>query len=238
VTPARKVPVKQSSSGDVAAFLKKAASMPVRSAGAQNGRLIFAMDATASRGPSWAQAMSIQTDMFQEAAGVGGLDVQLVYYRGLMDFGASPWLGEADRVIGLMRSVNVLGGPTQIERVLKHSAAEAKRGKVNALVFIGDAVEELPDQVTAAAGELGLRGVPVFVFHEGGMEPAGTVFRQIAHLTRGAYSSFDANSPQQLRDLLKAVAVYAAGGRKALESYGRKSGSAILRLVHQLGGKK
>lgn len=237
MAPARKVPVKQSSSGDVAAFLKRAAGTPVRSAGEKNGRLIFAMDATASRGPSWAQAMAIQTDMFQEAASVGGLDVQLVYYRGLMDFGASPWLGEADRVVGLMRSVNVLGGPTQIERVLKHAAAEAKRGKVNALVFIGDAVEESPDQVTAAAGELSLRGVPVFVFHEGGMEPAGAVFRQIAHLTHGAYSSFDANSPQQLRDLLMAVAVYAAGGRKALENYGGKSSPAVLRLVHQLGGK-
>lgn len=238
MAPERKVPTKRSSSGDVAAFLKKAAGTPVRSAGGANGRLIFAMDATASRGPSWAQAMAIQAEMFQEAAGVGGLDVQLVYYRGLMDFGASPWLGEADRVVNLMRSVDVLGGPTQIERVLKHAAAETKRGKVNALVFIGDAVEELPDQIAAAAGEVGLRGVPVFVFHEGGMEPAGSVFRQIAHITHGAYSSFDANSAQQLRDLLKAVAVYAAGGRRALENYGRKSGGTVLRLVHQLGGEK
>ncbi len=237
MAPARKVSVKRSASGDVAAFLKKAAGTPVRAPDGKNGRLIFAMDATASRGPSWAQAMAIQTDMFQEAASVGGLDVQLVYYRGLMDFGASPWLGDADRVVSLMRSVNVLGGPTQIERVLKHAAAESKRGKVNAVVFIGDAVEELPDQIMAAAGELGLRGVPVFVFHEGGFEPAGSVFRQIAQLTRGAYSSFDANSAQQLRDLLKAVAVFAAGGRKALENYGRKTGGAVQRLTHQLTRK-
>ena len=65
-----------------------------------------------------------------------------------------------------------------------------------------------------------LRGVPVFIFHEGGMEPAGAVFRQIAHITKGAYCSFDARSPQQLRDLLKAVAIFAAGGRKALENFG------------------
>jgi hypothetical protein len=238
MAPERNIPAKRSSSGDVAAFLKKAAGTPVRSTGGKNGRLIFAMDATASRGPSWAQAMAIQTDMFQEAACIGGLDVQLVYYRGLMDFGASPWLGDARQVVGLMGSVSVLGGPTQIERVLKHAAAEAKSGKVNALVFIGDAVEELPDQIAAAAGEVGLRGVPVFIFHEGGLEPAGSVFRQIAHVTRGAYSSFDASSPQQLRDLLKAVAVYAAGGRRALENYGRNSGGSVLGLVHQLGGKK
>ncbi len=233
-----KVPTKRSSKGDVAAFLKQAAGTPVRAQGGKNGRLIFAMDATASRGPSWAQAMAIQTEMFQEAASVGGLDVQLVYYRGVMDFGASPWLGNAEQVVRLMKSVSVLGGATQIERVLRHAAAEAKSGKVNALVFIGDAVEELPDQIAAAAGEVSLRGVPVFVFHEGGLEPAGSVFRQIAQITRGAYSSFDANSPQQLRDLLKAVAVYAAGGHRALENYGRKSSDSVLRLVHQLDRKK
>ena len=232
-----KVPTKRSSKGDVAAFLKQVAGTPARATSGKNGRLIFAMDATASRGPSWAQAMAIQTDMFQEAANVGGLDVQLVYYRGVMDFGASPWIGNAEQIVRLMQSVSVLGGATQIERVLRHAAAEAKRGKVNALVFIGDAVEELPDQIAAAAGEVSLRGVPVFVFHEGGLEPAGSVFRQIAHITRGAYSSFDANSPQQLRDLLKAVAVYAAGGHRALESYGQKSSKSVLRLVHQLDRK-
>ena len=60
------------------------------------------------------------------------------------------------------------------------------------------------------------RGVPVFIFHEGGTEPAGSVFRQIAQITHGAYSVFDARSPQQLRDLLKAVAIFAAGGRTAM----------------------
>ena len=237
MAPSSKVPTKRPGSGVVADFLKKAAKTPVVAPDGKKGRLLFAMDATASRGPTWVQAMGIQTDMFKEASSAGGLDVQLVYYRGLMDFGASPWLGDASRVASLMSSISVLGGPTQIQRVLKHAVAESKRGKVNAVVFIGDAVEELPDQIAGAAGELGLRGVPVFVFHEGGIEPAGSIFRQVAHLTRGAYSSFDASSPQQLCDLLKAVAVYAAGGRKALENYGRGSGEVIKRLTHQLSRK-
>ena len=237
MAPSSKAPIKRSASGDVANFLKKAAKTPVLARGSKKGRLLFAMDATASRGPTWLQAMGIQTDMFKEASSVGGLDVQLVYYRGLMDFGASPWLDDAIQVASLMRSISVLGGPTQIERVLKHAVSESKRGKINAVVFIGDAVEEIPDQIMGAAGELGLRGVPVFVFHEGGIEPAGSIFKQVASLTRGAYSSFDASSPQQLRDLLKAVAVYAAGGRKALENYGRASGEAIQRLTYQLSRK-
>jgi len=235
--PPLKTPSTRPTSQSVAAFLQKAAQVPVRAPGTKNGRLIFAMDATASRGPSWAQAMGIQTEMFQEAATVGGLDVQLVYYRGLMDFGASPWMSDADRMIALMRSVDVIGGQTQIERTLHHASAEAKQGKVNAVVFIGDAVEESADLITAAAGQLALRGVPVFIFHEGGLEPAGSVFRQIAQITHGAYSSFDARSPQQLRDLLKAVAIFAAGGRKALENFGRKTGGIALKLTHQVGGK-
>ncbi len=233
---ANKTPTVRSSAGDVAAFLSQAAKTPVRASGGKNGRLIFAMDATASRGPTWQQAMAIQSDMFKEAGTVGGLDVQLVYYRGYLDFGASPWLGDPTLVANLMRTVNVEGGTTQIVRVLRHALAESKRAKVNALVFIGDAVEESHDAIAEAAGQLGLAGVPVFVFHEGGGEPAGAVFRQVARITRGAYSAFDANSAQQLRDLLKAVAVFAAGGRKALENYGRTSGAA-LQLTHQLGGK-
>ncbi len=232
-----KTPTIRSSSGDVAAFLDQAAKTPVRAPDAKNGRLIFAMDATASRGPTWAQAMAIQSDMFKEAATVGGLDVQLVYYRGVMDFGASPWLGDPARVVGLMRTVDVEGGNTQILRVLRHALAASKASKVNALVFIGDAVEESPDAILDAAGRLGLQGVPVFVFHEGGGEPAGGVFRRVARVTRGAYSAFDANSARELRDLLKAVAVFAAGGRKALENYGAKAGGAALQITHQLSGK-
>jgi hypothetical protein len=231
---ADKTPTTRPTSQDVAAFLKKAAGMPMRAPDGKVGRLIFAMDATASRGPSWAQAMGIQTEMFQEAAAVGGLDVQLVYYRGLMDFGASPWMGDASRMIALMRGVNVEAGNTQIERVLRHAGEEAKRGKVNAVVFIGDAVEESADLLAAAAGQLALRGVPVFIFHEGGLEPAAGVFRQIAQITRGAYCSFDAGSAQQLRDLLKAVAIFAAGGRKALENFSKKTGGVVLKLTHQV----
>ena len=127
--------------------------------------------------------------------------------------------------------VSVLEGQTQILRVLKHTVAEAQRGKVNALVFIGDAMEESADALIGAAGELALRGVPAFIFHEGGEDPAGSVFRKIAALTKGAYSQFHAGSAKELRDLLTAVAVFAAGGRKALTDYGKRTGGAALQLT-------
>ena len=59
-------------------------------------------------------------------------------------------------------------------------------------------------------------------------------FRQVARLSGGAYAPFDARSPQVLRDLLSAVAVYAAGGRKALAQFGRARGGAVLQLTHQV----
>ena len=231
MAPADNTPVVKTS-GAVAAFLNKVAATPAVSTGVR-GRLVFAMDATASRGPSWAQAMAIQSDMFREAATVGALDVQLVYYRGVLEFGASPWIADAPSVVRLMQSVGVLGGQTQILRVLRHAAEEARRGKVNALVFIGDALEEEPDALIAAAGELALRGVPAFIFHEGGGEPAGATFRRIAALTKGAYCPFNAGSARELRELLMAVAVFAAGGRKALGDFGARTGGAALLLTQR-----
>ncbi|MBM3515085.1 MAG: VWA domain-containing protein [Alphaproteobacteria bacterium] len=227
-------PIVRPTSNAVAAFLKQASSVPATVAG-NRGRLLFAMDATASRGPTWTQAIAMQSDMFREAAALGGLEVQLAYYRGLMEFAALPWTIDAGAMVNAMRGVGFLSGETQIERVLKHAAAETRRHKLNAVVFIGDAVEESADLLTAAAGSLGLLGIPVFVFHEGGEEPAATVFKSIARLTRGAYASFDANSSHKLRDLLRGVAAYAAGGRKALAEVATKSVD-VKALTSQFGG--
>ena len=134
-----------------------------------------------------------------------------------------------------MTAVTCLGGKTQIGKVLRHAIADTKRQKVNALVFVGDCMEEDIDKLCGFAGELGLLNVPVFLFHEGRETRAANAFRQIARLSNGAYCPFDANSAQQLRELLSAVAVYAAGGRPALEDYSRRTGGATLLLARQVG---
>ncbi|MBL8630026.1 MAG: VWA domain-containing protein [Rhodospirillaceae bacterium] len=233
--PSANTPAHRPVGGGVAAFLKQVSSSPVPIVTGQRGRLIFAMDATASRAPTWHQAINIQSEMFKEAATVGGLDVQLAYYRGMMEFDTSPWMVDADKMIAQMRRVSFLSGQTQIERILSHAGDETRRKKVNAVVFIGDAMEESADALEGVAGKLGVLGVPVFIFHEGGGEPAASTFKRIAQVTRGAYDTFDANSPQKLRDLLKAVAVYAAGGAKALADFSKRAGGDVLRLTSQLG---
>jgi hypothetical protein len=223
---------KASSRGDVDAFLKQVRGLQPATSG--RGRLIFAMDATMSRQPSWDMALALQGDMFRAVKAVGGLDVQLVYFRGFKECQASRWVGDPDALDRLMRQVSCQGGHTQIRKVLSHARAETEKTNVNAVVYVGDAMEEDIDQLSQLAGELGLIGVPVFLFQEGHDPLAERAFREIARLTRGAYCRFDAGSAVQLRELLTAVAVYATGGRKALENFGGESGAAV-RLLQQLG---
>jgi hypothetical protein len=230
----RKLP-SRSSRGEVDAFLREVVSAPVTKVGGERGRLMFAMDATASREPSWDRAARIQAEMFNETRTLGGLEVQLVYYRGFMEFDASEWYADAGDLMRRMTRVHCAAGQTQIGRVLQHALDETRRHKVHALVFVGDCIEEDPGTLNRLAGELGLLGLPAFVFQEGYDPVVEGGFRQLARLSGGAYSHFDAGSPQQLRDLLRAVAVYAAGGRRALEDLGKRSGGVVRQLVHQLG---
>ncbi len=225
----------ESSREDVDTFLAKvaAAPLPARKPG-ERGRLLFAMDATASREPTWDAASHIQGQMFEETAALGGLDVKLIYYRGFKQFYQTPWVGNAKDLLSTMTDVTCAAGMTQIERVLEHAIKEARQGRVNALVFVGDCMEEDIDRLCGRAGELGLLGVPAFMFHEGNDIAAERAFKQIAHLTRGAYCHFDAASAQHLRELLGAVAVFAAGGRKALEDFGKRRGGIALQLTHQI----
>jgi hypothetical protein len=223
---------------DVDAFLRKVAVTPVTTRAGGRGRLIFAMDATASRGPSWDRACHIQGEMFRETAALGGLEIQLVFYRGFGECKASGWLTRSDELLRRMTGVSCLGGRTQIEKVLKRAVTETKKKRVNALVFVGDCMEEDVDLLCHLAGQLGMLGVPVFVFHEGDDAIARRTFQQIARLSNGACCRFDASSAQQLRDLLGAVAVFAAGGRKALSDYGRKKGGVVLQITHQVAGNK
>ena len=220
-----------SATSEVDAFLTDLNRAPAVRPEGGRGRLIFALDATASREPTWDRACRIQGEMFEATAGLGGLDVKLVFYRGFAECKASRWFASAAELHRAMRKVFCIGGETQIERVLAHAIAATKERRVHALVFVGDAMEENADRLAKLAGELGLLGTPVFVFQEGRDPVAASAFRQIAKLSRGAYLSFDAASAGRLKDLLAAVAVYAAGGYRALADLSAKRGGDDIRLL-------
>jgi hypothetical protein len=133
-----------------------------------------------------------------------------------------------------MERIDCRGGHTQIGRVLAHARRETERAKVQALVFVGDAMEEAIDDLCAAAGQLGLLSVPAFMFQEGHDPVAQRAFQEIARLTRGAYCRFDMGAAHELAELLRAVAVYAAGGFKALADLSPHRSSAVAGLLAQL----
>ena len=187
-----------------------------------------------SRQPTWDQACVLQADMFREAAAAGGLDIQLLYYRGLAECRASPWVAEPQRLGELMSRIDCRGGHTQIAKILGHARRENDKAKIGALVFVGDAMEESLDDLCAGAGELGLRNVPAFMFQEGYDPVCEQAFREIARLTRGAYCRFSPGAAHELGELLRAAAAYAAGGMKALADLTARRSTGAIKLIEQL----
>lgn len=224
-----------SSASDVAAFLKSAKS----AGGGNSGRLIFSMDATMSRQGTWDRACSIQGDMFSSIDDVAKLSVQLVYFRGFGECRASKWVNNSAELGDLMTRIDCRGGQTQIGKVLSHANRETKKGRVAALVFIGDAMEENIDSLCRHAGELGLKGMKMFMFLEGSDPIAESAFRELARLTGGAFMRLGSNSAKDLSQLLSAVAVYASSGQKALEMRLKTNGDRnSLLLLEQMKPRK
>ncbi|MEM8798179.1 MAG: VWA domain-containing protein, partial [Pseudomonadota bacterium] len=218
----------------ISSFVEKARALaPVREARqARKGRLIFALDATMSRQPTWDLACSLQAEMFSVVDEIGTLEVQLNYYRGFRECRASKWASSAEALSGFMQQITCRGGRTQISKVLANARKEQTIRPVDALVFIGDAMEENLDLLCDRAGELGLLGVPMFVFQEGRKQSVERAFRELARLTNGAYQRFDDSAASELAALLRAVAVYATGGLGALEAANDRL------LLPQLKGRK
>ncbi len=213
----------RSTSREITSFLKTASQKDIT----KSGRLIFALDATMSRQPTWDRAMVIQAAMFDAVGKAGGLSVQLVYFRSIDECRASKWVINAAALRDLMEGIQCRGGHTQIEKILKHANRETGKSKVSALVFIGDAIEESIDSLCQLAGELGLKGVRCFFFQEGLDVIAERGFREMARLTNGAYFRLGSDSAKELAELLGAIAIFTRGGFKAL-STSHQDGARLL----------
>ena len=216
---------------DVQNFLSQVATIPNTSG---HAHMIFALDATASREETWDVARQLQTEMFLSARSLGGLNLQLCYFRGFAEFFTSQWENNADQIARIMARMNCEAGATQIERVLAHTIDENQTRKIKCLVYIGDAMEENVDVLSNLAGKLGLLNIPVFMFQERGDPGTKKAFMECARLSGGAYSQFDQASASHLKELLKAVAVYAAGGYKALKNFSKTSTDEVKLLEQQL----
>ncbi|MYD44256.1 MAG: hypothetical protein F4W90_10255 [Gammaproteobacteria bacterium] len=224
---ANKPPVARSD--EIGQFLQAAKKHPLQMTTAN--RLIFAMDATASRELTWDLATSLHGELFN-AAKSANLAVQLVHFGGFNSFHASSWNSSPAQLLLEMQSVRCLGGMTQIGRVLTHVLNEAAGSQtVKAAVYIGDMCEEPMLELVSMAGQLGLRQVPVFAFQEGQDRYATEVFRSIADRSGGAHMPFEAGSATQLAELLKAAVVYATEGIDAVKRLGTATSRKLLTQI-------
>lgn len=229
-----RLPDKTSNRQALEQFMDSASQLPQRrsSQPQQAGRLLFALDATASRQPSWDRACHLQGKMFTASKALGGLQLQLCYYRGFKEFHYSRWLSDSQSLLNTMSAVRCLGGYTQLERVLDHARREHQANALQAVIIIADAVEENVDRLCAKAGSLGMLGLPLFMFQEGSDSTVRHCFGQMARVSNGAYATFDEHSAEHLAALLSAVAAFASGGKSALQ---RLQTSASQHLLQQLG---
>jgi len=216
------------------AFLAKVRQSHPAVARSDVARLIFALDATASRERAWDLASHYHAEMFEAAHQHSALDIQLCYYRGYGEFQASPWCSDARNLSQQILSVTCLAGRTQIRKVLEHALRATVQNRVHAVVFVGDCVEEEVDVLGDLAGQLGIRKIPLFIFQDGNNGKASRAFSQLAKLSGGAHCRFDASSARELADLLGAVASYVSGGRKALDALALSRGKLVAGLLEQL----
>ena len=227
----------RSNSLSVQDFLKKSDELVPQTNNKNSGRLLFAMDATASREHAWDMACQIQAEMFMSTQEIGNLEISLCYYRGYNEFKSFEWSSNASKLRDQMLQVRCLAGHTQIKRTLEHAIQSCVKQKIKAVVLVSDSFEESIDQVGMSAGKLGMLGVPVFVFHEGHDSTAKNAFQHIAQLSNGAYCSFDHNSVAQLKELLCAVAAFAVGGLDALEKHSQQGSTTARSIIKQLPNK-
>ena len=233
----RRLPAKRS---EIENFLSKVKATPPAVSDGQ-GRLLFGLDATMSRQPLWDQATQLHAEMFRASAKSGELQVQLAYFRGLFEFYSSEWVGDPQQLVREMTAIHCQAGRTQLGRLLQHILQEGRKHKVNAAIFIGDALEEEASALYKLAGQLGLLKIPLFIFQEGYDPEVQHVFNRIAQLSGGACCRFDEGSVDQLRLLLGAVTSFAKGGFRGLTHYaeqhaGTGRGRQALELIRQLPG--
>ena len=220
---------------NVELFLEKAAKVQ-QSESNKAGKIIFALDATASRQAVWDMATSIQGSMFREVDSIGSLEVKLLYYSGISECRVSKWISNSAKLETLMEKVKCKAGRTQICRVLDYVNSISSHDRINALIFVGDSVEESHNSLTNSAAKLGLLGIPLYVFHEGYDIQARNTFKTIARLTKGACFSFDSSTPRTLSMLLRGVASFIVGGSKSLDCFAKENGAEGLLIAKKLRG--
>ena len=193
-------------------------------------RLVFGVDATASREPAWDTARKVTDALFRALP--GELDVALAVHGGSRLHTFTAFTANAATLRDRAAAITCCEGATRLLPIL--SRALSAQG-VRVVVYIGDVFEESPTRARQHADAMGARGIRLIVLHDIADWQArrdAEFFADLARRTGGCVLPFDANAPDRLRELLRAVAVYAVGGTALLEAKRADLPAAALLLRH------
>jgi hypothetical protein len=209
------------------------AEPPVEMVAPKRPRLVFAVDATASREPAWAAARQV-TDVLVKAL-PGELDVALAVHGGGRVHTFTGFTNDANTLRDRAAGIECVSGMTRLLPIL---SATAKQPGVRVVIYIGDVFEESVLQGRRLADAMGVAGVKLIVLHDTTADPGARrdaeVFWDLAKRTGGCVLPFDASAPGRLRDILSAAAVYAVGGEKLLRERRHELPGAVA-LLENLG---
>src|ERR1700733_3610098 len=193
-------------------------------------RLIFAVDATASREPAWTAARKV-TDALVKAL-PGELDVALAGHGGSRVHTFTAFTNSAATLRDRAAGVACEAGMTRLLPILSTSL---RQPGVRVVVYIGDVFEESLNHGRRLADAMGTQGTKLIVLHDTadpGARRDAEVFWDLTKRTGGCVLPFNAAASSRLRDLLSAVAVYAVGGEKLLRERRHELPGAVALLEH------
>jgi hypothetical protein len=206
------------------------AEPPMETATPARPRLVFAVDATASREPAWSAARQVTDALVKTLP--GALDVALAVHGGSRVHTFTAFTSDANTLRDRAAGVTCQAGVTRLLPIL---AASLKQQRVQVVIYIGDVFEEGVIHGRRLADAMGAQGTKLIVLHDTA-DPTSRrdadVFWDLANRTGGCVLPFDASAPSRLRDLLSAVAVYAVGGEKLLRERRHDLPGAVALLDH------
>jgi hypothetical protein len=206
------------------------AEPPAESGTPARPRLVFAVDATASREPAWAAARQVTDALVKTLP--GALDVALAVHGGSRVHTFTAFTGDANTLRDRAAGVACQAGVTRLLPIL---SASLKQQGVRVVIYIGDVFEESVMHGRRLADAMGTQATRLIVLHDTADPTArrdAEVFWDLAKRTGGCVLPFDASAPGRLRDLLSAVAVYAVGGEKLLRARRHELPGAVALLDH------
>jgi hypothetical protein len=203
------------------------------------------LDATASRSYSWELSRTLTAAMFNAIP--GELDIALAWHAGTKLQEITTFSSDAAPFTNAIRSMRTESGQTRLNEIL--AAATKMTPPIRVFVYVGDCYEEDEKEAYIYARRLNRIHTTCFFFHDASstdaynqnyidaLATAKTVFENIVAITGGMVLPFTRNAPDEIKNLLEAIAVYAAGGVKLLEER-RKTLAAAPKLLASLNERR